>query len=639
MNTNVLNCSKWIWSEEECRIDDRAEFLGTLNITNKESIICRVSCDSDYALYINGKFVSSNQYGDFPHYKVYDEIDVSEYLEIGINHVFFSVWYFGVGSQKYFPSNAGIIFEFTQGDKKLLISDEKILARQSKTYACGRAKNVSCQLGMSFLYDISAEDQAKIGEIKNFSQAICVSKNCEFYPRPNKKLCYGSVVKPASVSVLHDGRSILVDLGKETVGLATLKLYSPKRQRITVVFGEKIVSGNVPRFIGGNDYSFEIITREGENEFFDPFLRIGCRYLQVFAEEKIDLTILSLIPVYYPFTQKRKISLSKLDSKIYDLCVDTLNLCALEHYVDCPFREQGLYAFDSRNQMLSGYYAFEGYDYFEYAKSNLLLFSQDRRKDSLLTITAPSDTELVIPSFSLYYVISVCEYLIYSKDTVLDQSIIDKITAIMNGFASRIKDGLVRNILNNDMYWNFYDWSDGAAYCKEESDIFANCLYLLATKAYKNICEIISIDVSFDLKENEIKKQILANFFDEKEGLFSISNNNKIFTQLGNSLAVLSGVVDKETANDIIKKIIDGKTAESSLSTKVFFYDAMLLTDKDKYENIILEEIRGNYGFMLKNGATATWETLEGPNAFDGAGSLCHGWSAIPIYYYNVLKH
>ena len=31
----------------------------------------------------------------------------------------------------------------------------------------------------------------------------------------------------------------------------------------------------------------------------------------------------------------------------------------MEHYVDTPWREQCLYAFDARNQMLCGYYAFE----------------------------------------------------------------------------------------------------------------------------------------------------------------------------------------------------------------------------------------------------------------------------------------
>jgi hypothetical protein len=37
---------------------------------------------------------------------------------------------------------------------------------------------------------------------------------------------------------------------------------------------------------------------------------------------------------------------------------------------------------------------------------------------------------------------------------------------------------------------------------------------------------------------------------------------------------------------------------------------------------------------MLDAGATSFWEVEEGWTAFNGLASLCHGWSAIPIYIY-----
>ena len=39
---------------------------------------------------------------------------------------------------------------------------------------------------------------------------------------------------------------------------------------------------------------------------------------------------------------------------------------------------------------------------------------------------------------------------------------------------------------------------------------------------------------------------------------------------------------------------------------------------------------------MLDAGATSFWEVSEGWKAFGGAGSLCHGWSAVPVYFYGV---
>jgi len=71
---------------------------------------------------------------------------------------------------------------------------------------------------------------------------------------------------------------------------------------------------------------------------------------------------------------------------------------------------------------------------------------------------------------------------------------------------------------------------------------------------------------------------------------------------------------------------------------KTFMYDALLAVDSTKYSEWVLNMIRSDYGYMLSQGATAAWETIEGPDALSGTGSLCHGWSAIPVYYYHRLK-
>ena len=75
----------------------------------------------------------------------------------------------------------------------------------------------------------------------------------------------------------------------------------------------------------------------------------------------------------------------------------------------------------------------------------------------------------------------------------------------------------------------------------------------------------------------------------------------------------------------------------ATLSMQTFVYDALLLRDRDPGA-FILADIAQNYGEMLRCGATSIWETLEGQSAFGNAGSLCHGWSAMPVYYYRILQ-
>ena len=51
----------------------------------------------------------------------------------------------------------------------------------------------------------------------------------------------------------------------------------------------------------------------------------------------------------------------------------------------------------------------------------------------------------------------------------------------------------------------------------------------------------------------------------------------------------------------------------------------------------VLQEVRARWNAMLKRGATSFYEDEKGEEAFNRAGSLSHGWSAVPIYVFNRL--
>jgi hypothetical protein len=69
----------------------------------------------------------------------------------------------------------------------------------------------------------------------------------------------------------------------------------------------------------------------------------------------------------------------------------------------------------------------------------------------------------------------------------------------------------------------------------------------------------------------------------------------------------------------------------------LYLYDA-LLTYGTKYKQVILDDIDSKFKKMLDEGATTFWETELGYKDFGTRGSLCHGWSALPIYYYEILN-
>ena len=103
---------------------------------------------------------------------------------------------------------------------------------------------------------------------------------------------------------------------------------------------------------------------------------------------------------------------------------------------------------------------------------------------------------------------------------------------------------------------------------------------------------------------------------------------------LGNAMVILCGMGDQNLA----KKIVEDTTlVDATLAMRGFVYDS-LLKFGDEYETYIINDIKKRYKKMLDAGATTFWETENGLNAFYGAGRLCHGWSALPVYYFSKLK-
>jgi hypothetical protein len=369
----------------------------------------------------------------------------------------------------------------------------------------------------------------------------------------------------------------------------------------------------------------------------------------------VEFSYVGLIPQVYPTKRKQYSFENELDKKIFETSVKTLELCMMEHYVDCPWREQGLYVLDSRNQMLYGYYAFEGGN-FDYVRANLALMNKDHRTDGITSICFPTAVNLTIPSFTLYWFMSMREYVEYSGDISLIKECYPKLTAILEKFRSQKHDGLICQ-LRGDEYWNFYDWtdyvsSDVGTKDQQTPDLCLNCLYILALKSYQFLSGKIGKKVDLSGEIAEMIEATKAAFWQADFGAFSLAKagmvemtdyvndkrvmveGSKIFTQLGNALAVRALDLSQEEKTSVAEKLLSGEMTECALSMRGFIYDALLSTDEEKYKDYVLSDLRKDFKYMLDKDATSFWETLDGASAFFDAGSLCHGWSAIPVYYF-----
>ena len=476
----------------------------------------------------------------------------------------------------------------------------------------------------------------------SFEGQVTASKICSFPSENNDFVIIENLPK-------NKGIYLIYDLGCEEAGLLEIDIDAPKDTIVDIAHGEHLDDLRVRAEVGGRNYADRYICKSGRQKWLFPYRRLGCRYIEVHipkVKDIIKIYQITIRPTTYPFQKSGEFDCS--DSKLNDiwkLSARTLELCAHEHYEDCPWREQALYTCDSRMQALFGYYAFGEYDF---PSASFDLLGGGMRDDDLIEITAPGRVPVNIPGFSLHWIMELWELYLYSGQADLVDKQVNRIYRILDGALSRLtSEGVVTNSLNPE-HWYFYEWTEGL-----EADLFRalqgkppeasldaayNLLLIGALRAASELGKYLD-DVKLSGyigTANKIAKSFHSVFWDDKKQLYAsfIRKGGKLnYAQLTQSLAIVEEVCpDKNIVSHLCKKIMKDETlVKAELSSLLFVYEALLKGDRN-YLEFILDDVRDKFGTMLNKGATSLWETVDGAEAFSRAGSLCHAWSSIFNY-------
>jgi hypothetical protein len=494
------------------------------------------------------------------------------------------------------------------------------------------AKTMMSDAMISFPLDSSLEcaGQTSASRIKHFPNT------------DNEALSLTNIPKDKGVYLIYD-------LGCQEAGLLEIDIEASSGTKIDIAHGEHLDDLRVRAEVGARNFADRYICRNGRQKWLMPYRRLGCRYLEVHIPKITDdirIYYVTLRPVNYPFENKGDFQCSdNLLNEIWQLSKRTLQLCAHEHYEDCPWREQALYGGDSRLQALFGYYAFGEY---KFPSISFDLLGGGIREDGLLELTAPSKTPVNIPGFSLHWIIGLWELFLYSgqKDLVIDQT--DCICKILDRAISRLNSkNIVVNSTNPD-HWHFYEWTEGLQgnlfdalekKPQEESyDAIYNLLLIGALRAAANLGNYLDNPKLSDYSKvaYKIADAFHSFFWDNEKQLYASFVRKGVrsnYAQLTQGLAIVENVCPNEnTIKQLCQKIIeDNLLVKAELSSLLFIYEALLKTDFN-YLTFVLDDIRNKFGKMIKKGVTSLWETVDGAEAFSRAGSLCHGWSSIFTY-------
>ncbi len=689
--------AKWIWADCSYEVNQYADFIAKINIDKvSQNAIMQISADTEYVVWINGQFAGCGQYDDYPDCKVFDTLHIGSLLKEGENRICVTAYYQGEASLQYAKGAPAVCFALTNFDD-VLLSNEDVLSAKSKLWKSGEIHKTTNQLGFGYEYNAANDDNWLLSDdntCNRFKNSVCVDFKTKLMPRPIKKLELGNPVasklcaqgyflrkqfdgtsaklmyndylshrrfeemfdgKPEFPCELKDtntqeGIYLIADLGKEESGYLTFELTAPYGTRVDVGYGEHLDDMRVRTEIKGRNFADTYWCKEGKNTFTYYFKRIAGRYIELHISSPATVVhYIGLIPARYPLDRINRFwSKDKLAEKIYDVSVETLRQCMHEHYEDCPWREQALYASDSRNQILAGYYAFGEY---EFAKQSLRLLGESFGDDGIQSMCAPSDDPLKIPSFSMLWFLEVKDYTQYSGDDYFVRTMWDKIENAVSAFTAKRNDGIVMHHIG-EHYWDFYEWSKGYMGIEEHQKYragdFVDGIY--------QVYIYIALDSALWLAQNysktdfynkykpvadELKKAINDLMWDEKKQLYASYKVNGTLCQYGQlmqSMAVYFGIAEGERAKALCDTLCNNdELVEITLSYSLYKYEALLKQGKEYYK-YVFDEISEKWGNMIYKGSTTFWETSRGSIASDGAGSLCHGWSAIPVYYLSVLS-
>lgn len=689
--------AKWIWCKTAEPENVYVDFFADFEVSDPAKAKLEVCAVNQYSLFIDEEFFTAGQYEDWQEIRHYQTYALKD-LKPGKHVLMIRVFHQGVDCQTHRNEIPGVIFDLTENGNTIACSCEDIKCRQVMAYKTLGVPYISPQLGYGVTYDARKENYEAGGE-----NAVIADVVCELIPRAipqleisqpvpahilsqgvffksgldeykgmehqysamafrEKTKLFGEVVinVPFSEGIRFkgdegDGVYFFMDLGREMVGFMDFDIDVPEGTKISVSYGEHMYDLRVRSDVGPRHFCYDYTAKGGRDKFLHAHRRIAGRYIQVYIEAmEGTLYYAGLRSVDYPIFHEPKVSITdRLERKIYEMSKTTLRLCMHDHFEDCPWREQAMYAMDGRAEMLAAYYGLGEYDM---PREGIKLLAQGMHEDGQLELCPPGTLSVVIPSFTYCWVSELNDYMVFTKDMDTVKELWPTVQTVLDKTIARITDdGLIPNFPEPG-YWNFYEWDqdlDGGEifrdYAIEERyELPLIAFIILALQDAANMARKLG-DSESKTKYDAAAATLMSNvekFWDEEHGCYAAhlsKNGDKIcYADLIQALLLNCYVQapDKSALNEAhlrsaYNKLCDKSLQKSTIGGCLYKYRGMLEFDPE-CTDIVFNEIADDWSGMIYAGATSFWETLRGAGENDRGWSLCHGWAALPVYFYTA---
>lgn len=357
--------------------------------------------------------------------------------------------------------------------------------------------------------------------------------------------------------------------------------------------------------------------------------RCAVRYVYIPGCQSEEMEIRAIHQYVDISVRAKFISSDVLLNRIWSVAEHTFKLCSGIFFIDGIKRDKWIWGGDAYQSFFVNQY---------------LMADEDIDRRTLLALRGndPMSTHInTILDYTMYWILGIkAHYEAYGDLEFLEQ-VFPKMCSLMEFCESQLDENGF--IIGREGDWIFIDWADldkEGALCAEQM-LFAECYRTMAAVS-AHLGKEHTLCAAYQLKYELLKKNINALYWNEEKGAYidSFVSGKGHVSRHANIFAILFDIADGEKQEQIIEKVLHNDGVPQITTPYFKFYEMDALC-RMGYLDEVLAKIREYWGGMLERGAVTFWEEFN-PDApveeqYDMYGdkfgkSLCHAWSASPVY-------
>lgn len=612
-----------------------------------ESFMASICADSRYKLYVNGHFAVEGPCHGTEYARHFETENLAPYLKKGENLIWADVLHVSRGHyiSVYREDKAALWFDgmidFATGGKTPIRTDEKWEAFRFENRLLYSFPNFIPSVPPSEEMhgrDRFTKMQLKVGELAH-PETDCFNKFGvrETYPLKKRPLPNLKPQPPRPMHLLKaEALNYEYDAKRYETAFVKVGVSGEPGTTVRVIYAESktVYKNGKPTKdmrddpCGVIEGPFDtLVLDERGSLVFETFRFRAFRYIRLEGDKPFTVDTLTFSSYNYPMGSEGDFTCSDpIYSEMWKTSRHTLLCCSHENYVDCPHYEQQQYDMDAGLEML---FTMRLTDDMRLPKKALFDLASSQLPDGMIQANYPSVVVQVIPSFSLYFVLMLRDYLRYTGDVAYVRSLFGTAEKVLSGFENLLDE---RGLVGTTNYWPFMDWAPewgiyGEPEGAREEPLTMYCLMYAATlKAAAEMCDALGkpgLAVDYRIRADKANEAVNTYCYDKEMGMYRNTPSRKEFCQHTALWAVLSGAVVGKEAKHLMERIMEAPISRSCFSMNYYLLRAL---DKVSLYGTYAPRVFEGWKKMIAQHCT-TW--CENP---DNPRSECHGWSSTPIF-------